>query len=139
MAGIGDRLFNLEARIEGIFPLALGDAEGLPEWFEDFCEDATGAARMVFARFDKLAHFLDEDIDPEPYEVADIIIRTQSIDGFVCKISWCPRQYLKGGAFQSGWGLTRWRWVYGATASEAVDAALDLVQSEHEKAKPAAA
>lgn len=136
---LGERLFYLEARIEGIFPLVAGDPEGPPDWLEDFCEDADSASKSVFERFPHLAKFIATGDETEPAAVAEALC-LYTTPGFVCKIQWCPRRYLDGGSFMSGWGWTTWRWVYGETAEAAIENALQAAEQHHEQSrtKPAA-
>lgn len=136
---LADKLFDLEARIEGVFPLTIGDPEGAPDWFEDFCEDCDSASKQVFERFEPLSGYINEHDYPTPEEVADTICMNRVINGWVCRIAWCQRRYLGNGIFQSGWGLTRWKWVWGQTADEAVANALILVSEDHESSEADAA
>lgn len=128
---LGERLFDLEARIEGIFPLTIGDPEGYPEWFEGFCEDADSGSRSVFELFEPLRRYISAAEYPEPSDVADTICMHRSITGWVCRVAWCPRRYLDRSVFTSGWGVTRWSWVYGETADQSLENALAMVRQRH--------
>lgn len=132
MTTLGEKLFDLEARIEGVFPLAIGDPEGPPEWFRDFCEDSDGSSKAVFERFPPLATLLEEREYPGEEEVAETIAMNGSVNGWVCRIAWCRREYITREIFQSGWGITTWQWVWGQTADEAVARALVVVSAHHD-------
>src|SRR5688572_25219846 len=94
MAGsLGEKLLDLEARIEGVFPLSIGDPDGAPDWFEAFCEDCDSASMAVFKRFPALDKFVDGDEYPTSQEVAEAVI-DHNVDGWVCRVAYCPRKYI---------------------------------------------
>mgnify|MGYP001066397565 CR=1 FL=1 len=130
------RLYDVEARIAGLYPIAgIGDPEYPPEWVGEFCEWVEGPASGVFSALQELARF-DEDEDyPAPSDVCEAWINAGRT-GAVMLVEWCVRHYAgRGGVFTSGWGHTRFLYVYVPDGVDYVGIAVAIAEHHHQRAR----
>lgn len=149
-ANISADFFDADVRVEVILCLGMGAAnpEALPDTFsEDFFEDFLAGAdhdsthlAPLTDHIPGLAAFMGsaafEDI--EAMQMADWFI-SHNVYGFLAKVATPVRKYFPDGlSYLSGWGHTRFTWIYADTIELLAERALAWAGKEVAEWKAAA-
>ncbi|MDM9647724.1 hypothetical protein [Rhizobium sp. S163] len=135
-------LFDAEARVAGIYPIALiGDPENPPEWVKQFAEDVDcNDVVTIFRGMPEIAGLCDLDAFASAGEhaaaIAEAWVHTGR-EGFIVRTEICHRRYVGNGsnAYYSGWGIVKLGWIYVETIDGVEPAVLAKATAIHDVAK----
>jgi len=142
LSQISGDFFDADVRVEVILCLAMGAAnpEALPdtfseEFFDDFLAGENPHSTQLKPLTDHipgLAAFMGSPAFEtiEAMEMADWFI-SHNVHGFLAKVATPVRKYFPDGlSFLSGWGLTRFTWIYADTIELLAERALAWADNE---------
>lgn len=128
-----NRLFDLEADVLALHPIAGVGSEIRHDWMEDFCERLDPDA-PILQQFPELGRHLHGDRAPLLSDLRDELLLNNRT-GFIVRAAWCAREYLSDSAFASGPGRWREEWFYAETVEAAFAAVIAAAEADHEKAR----
>jgi len=129
-----ERFFEELARAEQVIwiPGAVADPESPPEVFATFCQELPEHTdAQLYRQLPQLARFADAEYDPEPEEVARVLLDTQ---GFLVQAATpIRRHFTEPGGCQFSWGYYATEWLYAATVDDLEQVILVWVKAEVER------
>jgi len=126
-----DELYQEEARVEAIYPLALmGDPERIPAWLEDFVDYHDEPSRPIFEALPELVALIDVQ---DPHLWAEALQRCTR-RGLIIRYEVMIRAYRgASGAYFSGWGRVRYGYLYAEEIDDVGPAVLAVARRQHDQ------